>query len=105
LIDIRANVPADTVTRDQIRAHLPHIAKMFADGNFHAPMLIHGVDPPGTAAMARLKGEIHYKYEETERGGVVTIASDNAEAISAIHEFLKFQIEDHRTGDSVEVAP
>lgn len=103
LIEVRANDPADTVSRDQICAHLPHIAKMFSAGDFQAPMLIHGVDPPGTAVMTRLKDRIHYKYEETERGGMVKIVSGDAEAVAAIHQFLKFQIEDHKTGDSVEI--
>jgi hypothetical protein len=33
----------------------------------------------------------------------VVISSRNAEAITAIHEFLKFQITDHQTGDPREV--
>jgi hypothetical protein len=29
----------------------------------------------------------------------VTIVTHNPEALKAVHEFLKFQIEDHRTAD------
>ena len=40
-IEITANSVSDTATRDQSRMHLGHIAKILADGNFKAPMLIH----------------------------------------------------------------
>jgi hypothetical protein len=33
----------------------------------------------------------------------VRIKTANPEALKAVHEFLKFQIEEHRTGDAVEV--
>src|SRR5947207_13339620 len=46
-IQVEANDARDAASRDQIRMHLSHIAKMFADGNFQAPMLIHGQAPPG----------------------------------------------------------
>ena len=38
-----------------------------------------------------------------ERGGRVRLRTSNPEALAAIHEFLRFQIEEHRTGDPVEV--
>jgi hypothetical protein len=40
-VDVGVNDPADTANRDAIRGHLPHIAAMFAAGNFAAPMLVH----------------------------------------------------------------
>jgi hypothetical protein len=102
-VAVRANDPKDTQTRDQIRGHLPHIVQMFSAGDFHAPMLIHAQNPPGSAAMARLKDQIHYSYQDTAAGGEVKIASANKAAISAIHEFLRFQIKDHQTGDSLDI--
>jgi hypothetical protein len=41
---------------------------------------------------------------ETENGGRVLIETKDAEALAAVHEFLRFQIEDHQTGDPTEVA-
>lgn len=52
----------------------------------------------------RLKANITYRYEETENGGRVRIASNNAEAIAAIQEFLKYQIKEHQTGDGLHTA-
>jgi hypothetical protein len=45
-IEIRANDPNDTVTRDEIRTHLGHVAQMFAAGDFQVPMFIHDTMPP-----------------------------------------------------------
>jgi len=102
-IEVTANDPKDTESRDQIRMHLSHIAGMFASGNFQAPMLIHDQAPPGVPVLQRLKAEVNYQFEEIPNGGRVRISTKNKEAISAAHEFLKFQISDHRTNDSTEV--
>lgn len=102
-IEVVANQAADTASRDEIRKHLTHIAMMFAEGNFKAPILIHDQNPPGVAVMQRLKGEIEYKFEESELGGRVRISTSNPEALNAIHDFLRFQIKEHKTGDPLEV--
>jgi TusA-related sulfurtransferase len=98
-IEVTANDPNDTESRDQIRQHLTHIAMMFSAGNFNAPMLIHDQTPPGVPVMKRLKSQIKYEFENMESGGRVKISTSNREAIDAVHEFLRFQITDHQTGD------
>lgn len=103
IIEVTANDASDTASRDQIRTHLRHIAKKFSAGDFAAPMFIHAQTPPGVPAMKRLKAEIKYVFEEIERGGQVRISTGNPDAIEAIHEFLRFQINDHQTGDSTDV--
>lgn len=99
-IQVTANDAKDTESRDQIRTHLSHITGIFAAGNFDAPMLIHGLTPPGVPALQRLKARVSYTFEEIEGGARVRIATKDAEAIQAVHEFLRFQITDHQTGDS-----
>src|SRR5258706_8953707 len=69
LIKIDANDTNDKESRDQIRAHLRHIAKMFSEGNFSAPMLIHAQNPPGTAGKKKTKGKIKKKFESKQKGG------------------------------------
>jgi hypothetical protein len=103
VIEVKANDAADTETRDQIRTHFTHIAKMFADGNFAIPMLIHQENPPGTDVMKQMKDRIAYKFEETPQGGRIRITSTDAKAVAGIHKFLVFQIKDHETGDSTEI--
>lgn len=104
-IEVTANDANDKESRDQIRKHLRHLARMFAEGDFKAPMLIHDRVPPGTPVMQKLKAEIKYEYEETERGARIGIRTGDAEALAAVHEFLRFQITDHETGDPTEVQP
>ena len=102
-IEVGANSPQDTEAREQIRMHLGHIAKMFAAGNFKAPMLIHDQVPPGVPTMQRLKSDIQYKFEETEQGARIRISTISPEALQAVYDFLRFQIKEHKTGDTLEV--
>ena len=103
-IEVTANDLQDSGTRETIRMHLSHISQMFAAGNFDAPMFIHATNPPGVPLMKKLRSQIHYQYEDIENGARVRIQTENPKAISAIHDFLRFQIKDHRTGDSTSVA-
>jgi hypothetical protein len=103
-IRVEANDADDAASRDQIRSHLSAIAKSFAAGDFNSPMFIHDRIPPGVPALESLRDAVSYTYAETARGGRVDLRTENAEALAAIHEFLRFQIEDHRTGDPLEVA-
>jgi hypothetical protein len=78
---------------------------MFAEGDFEAPMLIHGQDPPGADVMKRDKSKISWEYVETVRGGRVVATTEDSTVRDAIHAFLRFQIEEHRTGDTEDVQP
>jgi hypothetical protein len=102
-INVSVNDPNDASSRDQIRMHLQHIAKMFAAGDFNAPMFIHDQVPPGVPVMKKLKNRIAYKYEESDNGARIRMISSNNDAVAAIHDFLKFQITDHQTGDPLMV--
>lgn len=102
-IEVTANSPADTESRDRIRKHLGHIAQMFSAGNFDAPMLTHGKVPPGAPVLQKLKSEVSYTFAEIENGGGVRIKTNNQETLAAVHEFLRFQISDHQTGDTTEI--
>ena len=97
VIRLEAAGAADEAGRDQARLHLEHVAQSFAAGDFSMPMFIHGQVPPGASAMARLREAIRYRYEPTDRGSRITIDTANREARKAIHDFLRFQIRDHRT--------
>ncbi len=102
-IQVEANDPADSASRDQIRMHLRHIAAAFAAGDFQIPMFVHDTVPPGAPEMKRLRSKISYTYQETPRGGRVVISTRDKNALAAIHRFLRFQITEHKTGDLLEV--
>lgn len=103
VIEVRTNDIKDSEIRDEIRQHFTHIVKMFAAGDFNDPMLVHEQNVPGTATMSRLKQDIHWEMEEIPRGARINVVADNKEALDAVHEFLRFQIADHHTGDCTAV--
>jgi len=104
MIQVEASSAKDAETKNQIQMHLNHIAQMFADGNFKIPMFVHDEVPPGVPVLQQKKTDIVYKFEKTEFGGRVRVTTKNAEALHAVHDFLRYQITDHKTGDSLEVS-
>jgi len=100
IIEVDIKIDHDDATRDQIRMHLAHIATMFSDNKFDIPMFIHDLTPPGVPVMKEKHAAINYTFQPTDRGGQVRIVTHDPKALEAIHEFLAFQIQDHRTGDS-----
>lgn len=105
VIAVAASDAGDHATRDQIRSHLREIALAFGRGDFEKPFLTHGEVPPGVSAMQRLKKEISFAFEESERGGRVRISTANAEALKAVHAFLSYQIKEHGAGGSAPATP
>jgi hypothetical protein len=98
-IQVTANDPADDTTIGQVRAHLQEIAASFTQGDFTKPLMTHDELPPGVTTMRRRADEITYTYEPLEGGGRVRIATANADALDAVHDFLRYQIREHETGD------
>jgi hypothetical protein len=103
IIQVRANDSSDSESRDHIRMHLQHISKSFAAGDFKDPMDVHAEEPPGVPVMQKLKSKITYRYEAIDRGGRVLIQTKDSDALEAVHEYLQYQIREHKTGDSTEV--
>jgi hypothetical protein len=103
-IEVTGNDLNDKTNIAAIRSHLSHIAIMFGSGDFSTPMFVHDGVPPGVTTMKLMKSAIHYTYEDAASGGRIRLKSDDPIAVAAIHDFLRFQISDHQTGDSLEVA-
>jgi len=99
-IDVAVRRASDRATLAAVRMHLQHAAGEFARGNFEAPVVTHGEAPTGVVTLQRLSSSIHYAYTQTRRGGRIDITTANGEAVAALHEFLRYQIAEHRTGDS-----
>jgi hypothetical protein len=98
-IEVESDSPEDNASKEAIRRHMQKIAGMFAQGDFSLPMFIHDTVLPGVEVMKRLKDQIAYTAENTAKGAQVRIVTGNPEALVAVHEFLRFQIKDHRTND------
>ena len=67
--------------------------------------------PPGTTheehlAQLRRHAELKkraFRYEDTPAGARVRITSSEATTTEAVHEFLRYQIREHATGDPLTV--
>ncbi|HYS55211.1 MAG TPA: hypothetical protein VER58_15750 [Thermoanaerobaculia bacterium] len=100
-IEVRGD---DAATVKAIRAHLQMIAREFAAGDFAHPEAVHDQKPDGAATMKKLRRDINYEYAEIDSGGRVRITTKNRRALDAIHQFLRFQIREHKTGDTDHIS-
>ena len=98
-IEVTANSDTDEASARSIRQHLQHIAKAFSEGDFALPIFIHGAEPPGAAVLRQRKAAMKYRYQEIPKGGRVEIRTTDADALAALHAFLRYQITEHKTGD------
>lgn len=101
-IQVEVNNAKDDANRDAIRKHLRNIADSFTKGDFSIPNFVHGEDPAGVKELRTLEKAVQYRFEELPQGGRVVLVAKSAEALQAVHSFLRYQIYEHRTGDSLE---
>jgi hypothetical protein len=101
-IEVTAHDRSDRATVDQIRTHLRHIAVAFGRGDFSLPLFIHEKEPDGAATLKARHQSLQYRFEELTGGGKVVIRTSDAASLEALHQFLRFQIREHRTGDPLE---
>jgi len=102
-IELRATNPADAATIDAVRGHLHEITAQFVAKDFSTPAFVHGKQPPGIAEMTELHDSITFRYETLDGGGRIRMKTSDPRALAAIHDFLKFQVVEHRTDISSKV--
>lgn len=102
-IEVTVNDPKDSQNMQAIRFHLTHIVTMFSDAEFSIPVFVHDQVPPGVPVMKEKRAEISYSFEDLPTGGRVRIKTASPDALKAIHDFLRFQIVDHHTGDTTDI--
>jgi hypothetical protein len=102
-IEVTVNDSSDFQNVQAIQSHLAHITALFSNGDFSIPMFVHGQTPPGVSAMKENRAESSYSFEPLPTGGRVRIKTTNPDALKAIHDFLRFQIKDHQTGDTTDI--
>jgi hypothetical protein len=101
-IEVTAKDPGDVTLAKEIRSHLRHIRSAFSEGDFALPMFIHGKPPPGVDVLKARRDHLAVRYEDTPGGGRVDMRTTDPDTLAALHEFLRFQILEHRTGDPLE---
>jgi len=92
------NDPSDTAAIRTIRAHMRDIEAAFRAGDFTKPFQVHAQQVPGTEVMKDRRAAIRYEASNRPRGGEVRITSTDPVAVTAIHEFLAFQRQQHHAG-------
>jgi hypothetical protein len=102
-IEVIVKNEKDQAVITAVRSHLRSIAADFARGAFDKPFQTHGEVPPGVPEMRVDKESIAYRYEDLPQGGAVRIVTANDRARKAVHEFLRYQIKEHQTGNPTEV--
>jgi hypothetical protein len=102
-IEVVANDPADTATLGRVRTHLREITREFARGDFAKPFATHDEMPPGARTLQERTNALAFEYEDLAAGGRVRITASDAKATDAVHEFLRYQIREHATGDPLAV--
>jgi hypothetical protein len=102
-IELRANSADEEKAVEVIRTHLQQVAEQFESADFTTPAFVHGYAPDGVATMGRLHADISYRYEELPDGGRIRITTKSAQALAAIHDFLRFQVTEHRTANTGKI--
>jgi hypothetical protein len=104
-IEVLVRDSTDNDNLRRVREHLKGIAQDFAMGVFEKPEETHQEVPPGVETMQSLKTMISYKFQSSSKGGTVRIQTKDKRAQAAIHDFLRYQIKEHATGDPTKVQP
>jgi hypothetical protein len=102
-IELRANSVDDAKAVEAIRMHLRQVAGEFNGADFSTPAFVHGHAPDGVASMARLHADISYQFEELPAGGRIRITTKSSAALTAVHDFLRFQVTEHRTANTGKI--
>jgi len=102
-IEISAKDDKDADVIAAIQRHIAVQAKAFEKGNFDTPTLVHEKQPEGVPVIRKLRKEITFEVVPTDAGAALRMLSVNSQARQAIHDFLRFQIEEHKTGDPTTV--
>jgi len=102
-IELRANDETDTATIAAVRKHIRTIADQFQANDFSTPMFVHDKTPAGVTTIKELHAQIDFRYEALPAGARIRMTTSNAAALDALHEFMRFQIDEHHSGGSATV--
>ena len=103
VVEITAKDPGDTGTIAAIQKHLGSEAKAWEKGNFDLPTQEHGKAPDGVFWMKKLRNEITFQAVPGDDGAVLRILTVNPKAKESVYEFIRFQINEHNTGDPLKL--
>jgi hypothetical protein len=79
--------------------HVMFVARQHGTTDHAAAGPVASIFVPGTATLLRLKSDVKYTATKTDTGSRIEIVTTNPQAVQAVHEYLRFQINELRTGD------
>jgi hypothetical protein len=100
VVDISAKDPNDSSTIAAIQKYLQNQKDLWEKGKESAVTAVHERPPESAATMRRLRNEITFYMAKTDTGGDLRMFSINDQARLAIQDYMRFEIAEHRTGDS-----
>lgn len=98
-VEITAKDANDESTIKAIQSYLKKESDMWTKGNFDTVAAVYGKAPESTVQLKKLRDNVTYAVVPEENGAVVRMLTVNPMAKTAIHDYLKFQIEQLKTGD------
>jgi hypothetical protein len=98
-IEVAAKDPNDETTVKAVQAYLKKESDLLAKGNFENVNAIYGKLPDGTPQLKKMRDTVTFAAVPEENGGVLRLLTVNPQAKSAIHDYLRYQIDQFKTGD------
>lgn len=99
VIEFTAKDPNDSPTISAVQKYLDAQKDLFEKGKTDTDADVHGRVPDGVPTLKKLRNEITFFAVKTDEGAALRMFSVNDQARQAIQDFLKFQINEHKTGD------
>ena len=104
VIEFTVKDPTDNASIAVIQKYLEAQRDLFEKGKTDADADVHGKVPDGLPRLKKLRNEITFFAVKSEHGAVLRMFTVNEQAREAIQEFMKFEINEHKTGDPLVVA-
>lgn len=100
VVELTAKTPGDSATIAALQKYLNTQRDLFEKGKNETDAEVHGKVPDGMVGIKKFRNEITFFTAKTDNGALLRMFSVNPEARSAIQDYLRFQIIEHKTGDS-----
>ncbi len=98
--------PSDAETRKAVRAYVQRVSQLMVVGNLTRLREQFGDGVPGLNRIAEARGRkatITVHSSTPDEGSQIIFSTSDAAALEGLHDFLRFQITDLKTGDPLEV--
>lgn len=99
VVELASKDPNDTGTIEAIRKYLQSQKDLWEKGKDPVAE-VHTRAPESANLMRKLRNDITFYTAKTDTGAVLRMFSINEQARDAIQDYLKFEITEHKTGDS-----